>query len=1139
MPTRPKTIFLTLKRLVRSISVKQTEAGASAFSLAMVVFLVQKVQAAELENTTLGASQTEEFGLQQFRELFGNAKQDSIAGIDYSAILKALAQIKQLDDNLAAAEEQANQVGHIAAGLGGDAQAVTTDFELVGSDAQDAVQYAQASLAEATVEGAEAGGTLAITGITADVGAMSPLAASGLAGLPSTIPLLLGGVTLAAAGGGGGGSSGGGTSGAVVVVPGTVETTAVSSTAANGYTAGAKVFQDLNGNNKWDDGEPNTTTASDGRFILKGQPESNASIVITGGTDLSTGLAYGNILKGPPSATVITPLTTLVTGMMANGKSQAEALSTVLKAFGLPEGTNLLNFDPVTKVKDASAADLAVKVQAAGVLVAILMDAGGSALAGSSGGSANSLSYNIAKSIAGMMAGLPPGQTLNLADAQTLKSILSDSAISANLTTTQVAKLNAVSDSASKAVAAVNGAVRAAEVDPNKSAVEKFKDFAKAQAVVQGALSDDIKKAADSGDTSNIPDEPAIKQAVDEGKYPNHAPKVAGPLSVNATEGGTSTSVDLLKEAKDLDVGDIAGLRVKPEDITYKVGTGGASSAIPAGLSIKDGTLTVDPKNAAFNHLATGETQTITASYKISDAHGGTVEQAVTVTVTGKSQIVDITYSEALRLITERTYYSADDVVTVKIGSSEIPPNRLGTIANLETLGVDFVDIGDDGTFHITPSEASALYDAKILFATSDVISLDLTTDQLRATGSHLSGSLSDAIVGATHGLSLSGLHDLGVDLIDIGGAVNQTLHISTNDAKDVQVANLVFASNDAISIDVNILASDQQQGHGSYLSGSLNDAISSATGGLGLSGLHALGVDLIDIGGDGVNATLHISVKDAAALANAGLRFAAADHIVVDEDHSYTSTSRSSSTSTIANKLDSIVGDSLGSHATGIDQVGGEKDLAVTLQQHSDFVLGADQSLEYLLIALSDSGVTAPEIDQPKGAMRAVSLDANVDIVVNDTMVKALMDAGILLADVHSAIKLDTQYEHMSTSLLQLIDIGVDKVVTNQDKVYIDLGDVKDADTLTQLLSGFFEGKADASSSPMFVLKADGESVKEAGLLLTVHQVALATAIEANDSLLAQLTHAGITELLIATDEGVEGDVHILGHAHHKQPLV
>ena len=150
-------------------------------------------------------------------------------------------------------------------------------------------------------------------------------------------------------------------------------------------------------------------------------------------------------------------------------------------------------------------------------------------------------------------------------------------------------------------------------------------------------------------------------------------------------------------------------------------------------------------------------------------------------------------------------------------------------------------------------------------------------------------GSLSD--------LSLSELGTLGVDVIDIDGSTTDaTLHIDSTDTLAMSGAELSFATGDNIVLDVTAeeLADADESASGldsaydgtssgSYLTGSLDSAVSGMFGGLGLSDLQALGVDVIDIDGSTTDATLHIDSTDALAMSNAELSFATGDTITQD----------------------------------------------------------------------------------------------------------------------------------------------------------------------------------------------------------------------------------------------------------------
>ncbi|OSQ33335.1 hypothetical protein THS27_26195, partial [Thalassospira sp. MCCC 1A01428] len=162
---------------------------------------------------------------------------------------------------------------------------------------------------------------------------------------------------LAACGGGGGGGLGGafgGGSGGKVV---------------DGYISGATVSRV--------DGSGNTvTTDANGNFTgLTG----SGAIKITGGTDISTGLAFEGTLTAPDGSSVVTPLTTLVQKLIEDdpNTTEEEAITAVKNAFGLTGGfdVDLKTVDPVATNNEA--------LFKAGVQVANIMTMGAKALTGS------------------------------------------------------------------------------------------------------------------------------------------------------------------------------------------------------------------------------------------------------------------------------------------------------------------------------------------------------------------------------------------------------------------------------------------------------------------------------------------------------------------------------------------------------------------------------------------------------------------------------------------------------------------------------------------------------------------------------------------------------------------------------------
>lgn len=110
----------------------------------------------------------------------------------------------------------------------------------------------------------------------------------------------------------------------------------------------------------------------------------------------------------------------------------------------------------------------------------------------------------------------------------------------------------------------------------------------------------------------------------------NDAP-IAEP-DIAFVEEGASVSGDLALNDRDPDRGD---RDVQGNDGLQGVLTYTLNSPV-AGLNLSaEGTYTFDASDAAYRHLATGETMEVVASYTVTDEHGASATSTLTITVTG------------------------------------------------------------------------------------------------------------------------------------------------------------------------------------------------------------------------------------------------------------------------------------------------------------------------------------------------------------------------------------------------------------------------------------------------------------------------------------------------------------------------
>lgn len=166
--------------------------------------------------------------------------------------------------------------------------------------------------------------------------------------------LAIGALVACGGGGGGGGSSTG---------LGTSQTSTLTGVAIDGYLQGATVFLDLNGNGLQDNGEPKGVTNATGQYALDYSQVSasiaGSQIVVTGGVDTDTGNAFtGRLTAHATNAAqgqVVTPLTTLVDAIVAQGLAADVVAAQTLVATALGLTVADLSKDPVAALSSTPA----------------------------------------------------------------------------------------------------------------------------------------------------------------------------------------------------------------------------------------------------------------------------------------------------------------------------------------------------------------------------------------------------------------------------------------------------------------------------------------------------------------------------------------------------------------------------------------------------------------------------------------------------------------------------------------------------------------------------------------------------------------------------------------------------------------
>jgi Ca2+-binding RTX toxin-like protein len=188
--------------------------------------------------------------------------------------------------------------------------------------------------------------------------------------------------------------------------------------AIDGYISGATVFADANHNGVLDSGEASAVTDASGHYALA---SSAAPLVLHGGVDTATNLAFTGTMMAPAGSTTVTPLSTLVQKVSAaNGGDTAAAQEAVVAALGLQPGIDLSNFDPIAATLAGTVGAADAFANAAGVLNTVSL----LAAAGATGDPFDALADQIAAAAAAR-------RIYDLTDAATIAGLAGAAGVSA------------------------------------------------------------------------------------------------------------------------------------------------------------------------------------------------------------------------------------------------------------------------------------------------------------------------------------------------------------------------------------------------------------------------------------------------------------------------------------------------------------------------------------------------------------------------------------------------------------------------------------------------------------------------------------------------------------------------------------
>ncbi|WP_017719459.1 putative Ig domain-containing protein [Kamptonema formosum] len=267
------------------------------------------------------------------------------------------------------------------------------------------------------------------------------------------------------------------------------------------YISGGTAFFDANKNGVQDAGEPFATTTENGEFDIdinfdtfdtnqngSLDPE-EGRIVVTGGTDVATGLPLATPITALPDSFVVTMLTSVVADLVDRGLTPDEAQTKLKSALSLPADLDLAILDPVAATNSnepggAQVFSAMIKAQNTVTQIVSLLD----------GASSASVSQLTQAAVGAIATQIQTDQPLDLSGAATLDKLIREAATKAQQIDPNL-NLQAVLSAATQAaqiMAESNQSIDKAAANNTGSNITK--EVARAQVITLGEITKDLQE---------------------------------------------------------------------------------------------------------------------------------------------------------------------------------------------------------------------------------------------------------------------------------------------------------------------------------------------------------------------------------------------------------------------------------------------------------------------------------------------------------------------------------------------------------------------------------------------------------------------------------------------------------------------
>ena len=254
----------------------------------------------------------------------------------------------------------------------------------------------------------------------------------------------------------------------------------------DGYITGATVFADTNNNGILDGGEASDITNDSGEFAITG---GTGPLVMIGGIDVATGLAFEGVMRAPAGSTVVTPLTTLLSALVEQGETLVDAQALVQQSLGLSATTNITQTDPIAAIISGDPDGAGLFGAGAQALNSVIL--GASLISGAGGGTiANAMDAVLSEFAAQIISS---NGTVDFANTAVVAEIIVDA--SGGIVS------SAAAQSTANIIQAINDEIDAV-IDGGGNVSTLLTHITQVSIVAQGDAADALVQAA--GDTTGL-----------------------------------------------------------------------------------------------------------------------------------------------------------------------------------------------------------------------------------------------------------------------------------------------------------------------------------------------------------------------------------------------------------------------------------------------------------------------------------------------------------------------------------------------------------------------------------------------------------------------------------------------------------